>query len=127
MPQRVITSHIVNPANDQITITVMDEPGQGGACHKYLVEFCKDSPIPHPTPSVEINFQNGPIAEAGVNGLTQEVLLAICIDRLEGFQKGKFKCEDNELALQYMKAAQNRLQRRTRARMERGVEGTNKK
>lgn len=28
---RKLTDHIINPANDRIEITVMDEPGAGGA------------------------------------------------------------------------------------------------
>ena len=38
----------------------------------------------------EIRFQNGPIAEAGVNGLTHEALLAVLEDRLVGFQSGPY-------------------------------------
>lgn len=117
MEHRTLTSHIVNPANDKITITVMDEPGQGGANHVYRIDAGGKITV--------INFQNGPINEYGVNGITQEVLLAICIDRLEGFQSGAFACEDNQIALDAMRLAQTSLQKRTRDRMKRGVEGTN--
>jgi len=34
---RTIDDHKVNPANDTLTITVMDEPGAGGAHHHYDV------------------------------------------------------------------------------------------
>ena len=115
---REITDHRVNPANDRITIRVMDEPGAGGANHKYEVE------IPDVERVVTIDFQDGPIAEAGVNGLTQEVLLAICIDRLRCFQRGPFSCRENALALTKLEEAQHWLHSRTRARMDRGVEGT---
>jgi hypothetical protein len=73
-----------------------------------------------------IDFQNGPIAEAGVNGLTQEVLLAICADRLRSFQAGKFACRENALALTKIEEAQHWLHHRTKARMDRGLEGTHK-
>jgi len=115
---RQLTGHIVNPANDQIVIEVLDEPGHGGACHEYSVSF------PGATGNIDICFQNGPIAEAGVNGLTHEVLLAILEDRLKGFQAGPYACEENRLALEYIRAAQEQLQSRTKARMARGVEGT---
>lgn len=126
---RTLNSHIVNPANDKITIQVMDEPGQGGACHEYLVSLPATTVAGGVVEgcSTQISFQNGPIAESGVNGLTQEVLLAIVIDRLEGFQSGKFACQDNALALEYTRSAQKALQKRTRERMARNVEGTNKK
>lgn len=122
---RQITDHIVNPANDKITITVLDDPGQGGACHQYAARWKneRDKTEPH----CFIGFQNGPISEFGVNGVTQEVLLAIVIDRLQSFQAGPFACRENALALTKIQEAQMWLQRRTRERMQRGVEGTNQK
>lgn len=117
---REIRSHIVNPANDQIRVTVTDEPGAGGANHVYQVEFGAGLA----KQMVLINFQNGPIAEVGVNGLTQEVLLAIVIDRLQSFQKGPFACRENALALTKLEEAKHWLFSRTMERMQRGVEGT---
>ena len=116
---REITSHRVNPANDKIEIKVLDKPGAGGANHEYLVV------VPN-YPNCSIRFQNGPIAENGVNGITQEVLLAIVIDRLQSFQKGPFACRENALALTKLEEAKLWLFSRTMERMTRGVEGTNK-
>lgn len=117
---RTITDHKVNPANDVIEVTVMDDPGAGGACHEYDVKL--------PSGAItRISFQNGPIAESGVNGLTQEVLLAICADRLRGFQSGQFACRENALALTKIEEAQHWLHHRTMQRMARGVEGTHNK
>jgi hypothetical protein len=115
---RKIESHKVNPANDLIDITVLDAPGAGGANHHYAVD------VNGTENGVDIKFQNGPIAEVGVNGVTQEVLIAICIDRLECFQAGPYACQENADALGYLKMAQDALLSRTRARMARGVEGT---
>ncbi len=115
---RAITDHIINPANDRISITVMDEPGAGGACHHYAVD------VDGSENGLDVYFQNGPIAEEGVNGITQEVLLAIVIDRLRSFQNGPFACRENALALTKIEEAQHWLLSRTRARMARGVEGT---
>lgn len=116
---REIHDHKVNPANDTIEITVLDEPGAGGANHEYLVEVPKGL-------VTRISFQNGPIAEKGVNGVTQEALLAICVDRLRSFQAGPFACRENALALTKLEEAQHWLHARTLARMARGVEGTHK-
>lgn len=113
---REITDHRVNPINDLIQIQVLDRPGAGGASHEYLVT----------TPDgreQRISFQNGPIGEAGPNGLTQEALIAICVDRLQSFQQGEFRCRENALAITKLEEAQHWLFHRTRARMERGVEG----
>lgn len=127
--QREITEHRVNPANDTINIRVMDEPGAGGANHHYMVTLPDWTRAPDGSAAKgvwDIRFQNGPIAENGVNGLTQEVLLAIVADRLRSFQAGPFACAENAEALTHVESAQRVLQSRTKARMVRGVEGTNK-
>jgi hypothetical protein len=72
-------------------------------------------------------FQNGPIKEVGCNGLTHESLLAIIIDRLQGFQSGQYACRENAIALTKIQEAQMWLQKRTRDRLARGVEGTHEK
>lgn len=127
---REITEHKINPANDKIKITVMDEPGSGGACHHYMVTLPEWTREPDGSAAKgvwDIHFQNGPINEAGVNGITQEVLLAIVVDRLRAFQAGPFACRENALALTKIEEAQHWLHHRTRARMIRGVEGTHEK
>ncbi len=123
-----IVTHKVNGVNDGIDIEVVDKPGPGGAHHKYRVTWDEECPgVPGKThQEYRINFQNGPIKEAGVNGLTHEVLLAIIIDRLTGFQSGPYACADNQEALDAAQKAQEALMRRTRARAARGVEGTMK-
>lgn len=119
---RILSEHIANPANDELKIEVKDEPGQGGANHVYQVSWTgRDGK----GQANLITFQNGPIKEFGVNGITQEVLLAIVIDRLRGFQSGQFKCRENAIALTHCEDALLWLQKRTRERMARGVEGTN--
>lgn len=120
---RTINDHKVNPANDLLSISVLDEPGAGGANHRYVIEAPTDADG-QKFVSCSINFQNGPINENGVNGVTQEALLAICIDRLRAFQSGKFACRENAIALTKLEEAQHWLLHRTRARMARGVEGT---
>jgi len=127
---RKLTDHKVNPANDLIEITVMDEPGAGGANHHYEIAipgWTRGPDGSNPKGIWDIEFQNGPIAESGVNGLTQEVLLAICADRLRSFQAGPYACRENALALTKIEEAQHWLHSRTLARMQRGVEGTHAK
>lgn len=132
---RTLNEHKVNPANDKLEITVNDEPGAGGANHAYKIEGFDLSKNPsandpeygqYAGKSVEIFFQNGPINEAGLNGVTQEVLLVIVADRLRTFQAGQFACRENALALTKVEEALHWLHHRTKARMERGVEGTHK-
>lgn len=114
---RKITDHVVNPVNDRIGIMVMDEPGPGGANHHYAVD------VDGSENGIDVRFQNGPITEVGVNGVTQEVLLAIVIDRLRSFQAGPFSCRENAIALEHAELSLDALKSRTRERMARGVEG----
>lgn len=115
---RTLTDHKLNPANNTLKISVLDEPGQGGAQHEYRIEGEKVV--------CDISFQNGPISEDGngVNGVTHEALLAILCDRLRSFQKGPYACKANACALTHLEEAQHWLQQRTLERMRRGVEGT---
>lgn len=101
-------------------VVCLDEPGAGGACHQYQV-----GPINGlvAVPYATVHFQNGPIQEAGVNGCRNEDLIAIIIDRLQGFQSGNFACEENDQALHYLEHALMTLNLRTQKRIERGVEG----
>ena len=126
---RNLTDHQVNPANDKLIVQVLDEPGQGGACHSYYVDGFDISTNPSATEEdnyLYILFQNGPISEegVGVNGITHEVLLAIVADRLRSFQKGPYSCKANACALTHIEEAMHWLQQRTLERMRRGVEGT---
>lgn len=129
---KAITSHKVNGLNDALNIQALDEPGQGGARHIYAITFKASSPT-DPSgatvvdESIDIQFQNGPIKEAGVNGISQEALLAIVEDRLKDFQAGPYSCRENAVALTKIQEAIMWLHRRTHERMQRGVEGTTAK
>jgi hypothetical protein len=114
---REITTHKVNGLNDQLRLRVMDEPGAGGACHLYRTEYLDQW-------TWDTHFQEGPLQEVGVNGVSNEALLAMVRDRLECFQAGTYACEENEKALVAVIAAMSWLCRRTKNRLERGVEGT---
>ena len=127
---REITTHKVNGCNDEITVESTDAPGSGGAHHRYRI----DGPSRRvagvgtiPNFRCDVRFQNGPIKEAGINGVTNEALLAIVADRLGCFQSGPFACDENQEALGFVKAAMAVLKSRTEKRLARGVEGTHQK
>ena len=122
---REITSHKANGLNEVLFINATDEPGSGGACHEYMITM--DAGVNPDWPCLDIKFQNGPIQEAGANGVSNEALLAIVVDRLEGFQSGEFACENNADALHLVAGALTVLHMRTKERMDRGVEGTHQK
>lgn len=132
---RELTGHKVNGCNDGLTVSVIDDPGSGGANHHYRISGFNTKTNPsdpfmarhgEPADYTTILFQNGPIKESGVNGLTHETLTAILIDRFEGFQRGPYACGDNAEVLGHFRAAQEAMLRRTKARLARGVEGTHK-
>lgn len=118
---RELTSHKVNGCNEALVVRAMDEPGHGGASHEYRIEWGHNGEACN---AIDIRFQNGPIAEVGTNGITHEALLAILIDRFEGFQAGAYACEENAVALSNLRGAQRMLKHRTEKRLARGVEGT---
>lgn len=86
--------------------------------HQYYIESGNKNTL--------IDFQNGPVKENGVNGLTNEVLLEILIDRTE-YLDNLFPCKENKNAIKSMKKALSEFNKRTKDRKDRGVEGTNKK
>lgn len=119
---RELEDHKINPFNrEYVLVAALDEPGAGGACHRYRVSVVtRDRAIVFS----EIEFQNGPINEAGVNGITDEALLAVVIDRMKGFETGPYTCSENRLVIKHLEAALQGLKERSREREARGVEGT---
>lgn len=136
---REIRTHLPQHAAGMIgpsdlIIKVLDEPGAGGANHVYAISgadmslntAAKDAAltIGAKGPDAQmIVFQCGGIPNSGVNGLTQEALLAIVADRLQAFQDGPFPSQENADALRHVNEALRALHKRTQNRIKRGVEG----
>ena len=63
----------------------------------------------------ELSFQVGDPKVYGVNGVTNEALLAIMIHRLQGFQNNPAtNCSENQEAINHMELAMEALYSRTR-------------
>lgn len=118
---RELTDHKSNGLNEALNIKVIDGPGLGGASHVYAIEWAR---MDGAHDGIAFQFQNGTIAEVGVNGVSQEALIAIVIDRLKSFQAGEFACEHNAEALGHLQGALKWMHARTRDRVRRGVEGS---
>lgn len=101
-------------------VIATDEISNGGANHKYSVEYTSGNEIAQ---TAFVNFQNGTIPSNGVNGCTMEDLIAICIDRLQCFQNGDYPCRENAIAKTKLEEALMWLNKRTQDRQDRGVEG----
>lgn len=121
---REITKHHDGHGLQDRLIVYGDEAGHGGASHEYSVHLTGDGTT---DPIATMSFWNGPRNEAGsVPGVTNELLLAVVADRLEGFQRSDFACAENYDALCHVEAALSALRRRADGRASRGVLGTNK-
>lgn len=105
------------PLSD-LTIHVLDETSHGGAHHEYEVRTADGTVVG------KISFQNGPINEHGVNGLTHEAILMVVAHRLTAFQSGPYISDENRTALEHIQLANAALFKRTKQRLDRGVEGT---
>lgn len=129
---RELTSHQINDCDKTLRIEATDEPAPDGANHLYHIRGFNSKSNPsdpfverygQPSEHTTILFHNGVVSE-GVNGITNEALLAIVLDRLEGFQRGPYACRENALAITKLEEAMHWLHHRTGTRIARGVEGT---
>ena len=73
---------------------------------------------------IDIKFQEGPIAEVGVNGCHIEDVIDLLVERLRGFNEGPLRCRENSLAITHLEEAGLWMVKRRMNRLEQGVEGT---
>jgi hypothetical protein len=64
------------------------------------------------------------IAEHGVNGTTNEEVIATLIERLQSLNQPPYSCKENACAITHLEEALHWLEARTRNRQKRKVEGT---
>ena len=114
----ITTHHDGHGLNDAIEI-IADErdPVNGNVSHNYAVRIG--------TTYFNVSFQHGPRNVTGsLAGITDAVLAAIWIDRLEGYQEGRFACEENEVQLGHVRAALAASRARADRRAAAGTLGT---
>lgn len=73
-----------------------------------------------------IKFQKGPVKENGINGIQNEDLIYIILNRLRDLNSGKYQCDENYKAIELLEKAVDILNLRTIKRQKRNVEGTSK-
>jgi len=77
-----------------------------------------------------ISWQNGPLGAVGTtdrkepNGAFVEDVIQAVIGRIDFYQLSRFNCSDNAEALEHLHKAAEALERRTKDREARVVEGT---
>ena len=74
-------------------------------------------------PYLNVQFQEGPIPEVGVNGCTMEEVIDLLVHRLEGFQQTNTNCGENAQTIHLLQQAKICLQARTNRRIAAGIEG----
>jgi hypothetical protein len=120
---REITTHYDGHglAEDLLVLADMRDLQAGNASHNYCLIY-------KPTGQVmgAVQFQHGPRnVEGSTPGILDSVLLAIVIDRMEGFQSGLYASDENALIKTHCEEALHWLKHRADERARRGVLGKN--
>lgn len=71
----------------------------------------------------DIQFQNGGLKEVGPNGITDQALLAVVLDRLRSFNDGPYRCRENSVMITKIEEALMWGEKRGNDRARRNVEG----
>lgn len=126
----VVFSNLHEDSNEVTAVAVTGSDGEQVFKEGHFYEVWDATKISATTPTPDfmlasIIFQNGPVKEVGVNGVTSEALLAILIHRTALLQQ-QFPCNENLQALTHMSDALAHLEARTYRRQLRQVEGKNK-
>lgn len=74
---------------------------------------------------IDIRFQAGPLTQVGANGCQIEDVIDVLVERLQGFQRGRFACRENAIAITKLEEARLWLSARNWKRQAQGVEGQN--
>ena len=114
-------NHLIHTDNNDVKVYASMEDLDAPPGHDYVVAIPSEDDVVCQL----IGFQNGAVKIHGVNGITTESLLAINIHRIETLNE-LFPCQENETAIEHMKAALEALEARTRDRVVRQVEGEDK-
>lgn len=132
---RTIVDHHDGFGLNEACIIEADEPGPGGASHKYTIRRvlteeerigqARRRPTGETVIVAEIQFQKGPRTEhTSTPGCLESALLAIVVDRMASFNAGPFSSRENAVVKTHCEDAMNWLWRRAKSRVSRGVLGT---
>jgi hypothetical protein len=88
----------------QMAMQATDD-AKDGTHHVYSVTQLSPAGAATPVELLHIKFQQGPVSEAGVNGVTDEAVIQLLIDHINGFQSGKYASEANAQAVNHLQGA----------------------
>lgn len=128
---RELYDHKNNKYNrEHVVVKTADFRASDGANHKYEVLVyanpLSDGVQQGPIATCEVNFQNGGLAEVGPNGITDQALIAIVLDRVRSFNDGPYRCRENSVMITKLEEALMWGRNRADDRSMRGVEGERK-
>lgn len=108
--------------NDLVVIVSDPRDDKAGrASHKYKVFFAGKI-------VADIQFQHGPRSnESSKRGLLDEAILAILLDRFDGFLEGPYSCAETIETHKHLTAALDAIKKRANDRAARNVLGRNEK
>ena len=126
--ERTLFDHKNNKFNREcIHVGAVDKPQSDGAHHQYVIEVVKPAYTGDQQDQIvercELNFQNGGLKEVGPNGITDQALLAITLDRMRGFNDGPYRCRENSIIITKLEEAMMWMEKRSNDRSRRSVEG----
>lgn len=127
-----VSNQVYHDGHRMVRRVAEKQPTAGGAHAFYEVVDASayaDGKVPAEGDNVclgALDFQHDTIPAVGVRAWTNESVLSVVIDRLQGFQAGEFSCRENAIALTKLQEALMWLEKRTADRQKRGVEGQHK-
>jgi hypothetical protein len=105
---RTVTKHQIDVFNQDLSIEVLSPPNrQTKATVDYLISNAVSG-----IELAYIKFQEGDPAKVGINGISNEALIAIVLDRLKSFQDGPHNNKFNTEAMSLLEAALDVLEDR---------------
>lgn len=119
---KVLHDHKTNKFNrERVDVHTMDELANDGAYHEYRIVVGRDDGQDNLV--TDLKFQNGGLKEVGPNGITDQALIAIVIDRVRCFNDGPYRCRENSMVITKLEEALLWMEKRSNDRARRGVEG----
>ncbi len=118
---RFITHHHDGHGLNETIIIETDAPDASGAAHNYTATI-------NGKVVASIQFQKGPrLNPESTPGMTEAAVLAVLVDRLQGFQSGPYACRENAIQLTKLEETMHWTKHRADERARRGVLGKNEK
>jgi len=124
---RPLSDHRNNKFNREcVEVFTVDGRQADNAHHVYRIEVYDrydGKPDQGMVAYCDISFQNGGLKEVGPNGITDQALIAIVLDRVRSFNDGPYRCRENSMMITKLEEALMWGEKRGNDRARRNVEG----